>query len=95
MIKRCLLAFFMLALVFFEIRNAWVLGALVLLFAFGWCAVGVRLRGLYLDQFRAAISKNPVVPGGGLDLNAVEVLVEALSSDNPPTHASTWWSLLS
>ena len=61
-----------------------VLSAVVAGSAFLWLIFVIALRDPYLEQFRAAISRQSLETGGDLDLNAAQVLVEALSSPDTP-----------
>lgn len=69
-----------------DVLSPWLVAALVVAFSAGWLGVAISLRGLYLDLFRRALARGTLdggADGAEIDLNAAEVLVEAMANPDP------------
>jgi MFS family permease len=74
----------LLALAVAGLDTAVVLAAVVAVLAAAWLVAATLMRRPYLDQFRQALARPTFAPADqDLDLDAVEVVVEAMSSPDP------------
>lgn len=79
---QAVIAGLLLLLAMFDLDSTRVLGGLIAGLAALWAASAIALRGPYLDLFRHALNRNTPDERRNLqlDLNSVELVVEALSS---------------
>ncbi len=71
------------ALAAFKLDSPVILGSVVAGFSLLWLLCAMSLRRPYLDLFRRSLARNSEAQALQLDLNAVEVVVESLSSTEP------------
>ncbi len=72
----------LLALVALGLGTPTIVAGVVVAITLVWSITAGTLRSSYLSQLRTSVSRRSLATGNELDLNAVESVVEALSSDD-------------